>query len=140
MKKLALLMALLLFILPVTANAATPRYVNIRPGIDFNGTTATCTVSVTGNSMKDEIEIVVKLWNGGSCIATWKDSGTGYVNFSKDKTVIKNNEYKLTADVTINGEVQPKVSTTATCKQCEIRMCLMPFQKNCLRFGMIKEV
>ena len=60
MKKLALLMALLLFILPVTANAATPRYVNIRPGIDFDGTMATCTVSVTGNSMKDEIEIVVK--------------------------------------------------------------------------------
>lgn len=116
MKKLALLMALLLFILPVTANAATPRYVNIRPGIDFDGTMATCTVSITGNSMKDEIEIVVKLWNGGSCIATWKDSGTGYVNFSKDKTVIKNNEYKLTVDVTINGEVQPRVSTTATCK------------------------
>ena len=46
MRKIALLMALLLFILPVTANAATPRLVGIRPGIDFDGKTANCTVSI----------------------------------------------------------------------------------------------
>lgn len=112
MKKLALLMALLLFILPVTANAATTRYVNIRPGIDFDGTVATCTVSVTGNSMKDEIEIVVKLYKGSNCIATWSESGTGYLNFLKNKTVSKGTEYTLTAEVEINGTMQPPVSIT----------------------------
>lgn len=110
MKKLAFLLALLMFVLPITANAATPRSIYIKPGISFNDDTANCTVSVTGNTMKDDIEVVVKLWQGNSCIATWKASGTGYVNFSKSKTVNPGVEYKLTADATINGIKQPTAS------------------------------
>ena len=73
----------------------------------------TCSALIVGNAEDDEIEIVVKLWNGSSCIATWKDSGTGYVNFSKNKTVTENKEYKLTVDATINGKAQPRASITA---------------------------
>lgn len=116
MKKIALLMALLLFVLPVTVNAATPRIVGIKPGIEFNGTTATCTVSITGESMKDDIEAVVKLWHGGSCIATWNTSGTGYLSFSKTKTVTKGREYTLTVDATINGVTQKTFSYTDKCE------------------------
>lgn len=112
MKKIAFLLALLMFVLPITANAATPRSIFIKPGISFDDDTANCTVSVTGNSMKDDIEVVVKLWQGNICIATWKTSGTGYVNFSKSKTVSTGVEYELTADVTINGIKQPTVSIT----------------------------
>lgn len=114
MKKIALLLALLIFVLPVTANAAVTRNVNISPGLKISGTTATCSALIVGNAEDDEIEIVVKLWNGSSCIATWKDSGTGYVNFSKNKTVTQNKEYKLTVDATINGKAQPRASITAT--------------------------
>lgn len=116
MKKIALLMALLLFVLPVTANAATPRLVGIKPGIEFNGTTANCTVSITGDSMKDDIEAVIKLWQGDSCIATWNASGTGYVFFSKSKTVTKGREYTLTVDATINGVTQATLSYTDKCE------------------------
>jgi len=116
MKKIVLLMTLLLFIFPVTVNAATPRYINIRPGISFTGTTAFCTASVTGNSMNDKIDIVVKLLKEKSCIATWKDSGVGYVYLSKSKVVEKNYEYTLTIDATINGQAQPTASFTAECK------------------------
>lgn len=116
MKKFILLIAILVLVFPVTANATTPRYVNIRPGIAFNGTTAYCTASVTGNSMKDEIDIVVKLWKEKSCIVTWRASGEGYVFLSKNKTVEKNHEYTLTIDATINGQAQPTASFTATCK------------------------
>lgn len=115
MKKIALLMALLLFILPITANAATLRLGGIKPGIDFDGTTANCTVSITGDSMKDDIEAVIKLWQGASCIATWNTSGTGYVSFSKSKTVTKGREYTLTVDATINGVSQATISYTDKC-------------------------
>lgn len=116
MRKIAFMMALLLFILPITANAATPRLVGIRPGIDFEGNTADCTVSITGNSMKDDIDAIIKLWCGDSCIATWTTSGTGYVFFSKSKTVTKGREYTLTVDATINGVTQATISYTGKCE------------------------
>lgn len=117
MKKIALLMAILLVVVPLNANAAaTRRSIIIKPGIAFSGTTATCTVSITGNSMKDEIDLVAILWQGNVCIATWETSSNGYVNFSKTKTVTKGKEYTLTADVTINGQVQPTMSFSKICE------------------------
>ena len=113
MKKIAFLLALLMFVLPITANAAAPRSVFIKPGISFNGNTANCTVSVTGNTMSDDIEVVVKLWQGNSCLVTWNTSGIGYVNFSKSRTVSDGVVYTLTADVTINGIKQPIASISS---------------------------
>ena len=66
--------------------------------------------------MKDEIDIVVKLWKGNGCIATWKESGVGYVFLSKNKTVEKNYEYTLTIDAKVNGKTRPTASVTAKCK------------------------
>lgn len=66
--------------------------------------------------MNNDIDIVVKLWKENSCIATWKESGAGYVYLSKNKTVEKNHEYTLTIDATINGKTQPAASFTAKCK------------------------
>lgn len=112
MKRIALFLALLMFILPVTANAASTRNVSISPGLKIDGTTAVCSLLVVGNSENDEIEIVVKLYKGSNCIATWSESGTGYLNFLKNKTVSKGTEYTLTAEVEINGTMQPPVSIT----------------------------
>lgn len=110
MKKIAFVLALLMLVLPITANAATARSIEITPGIQFNGNTANCTVSVAGNATRDEIDVVVKLWQGSTCIVTWTTSGNGYVYFSKNRTVRSGVEYTLTADVTINGITQPTVS------------------------------
>lgn len=116
MKKIILLVALFMFMIPVTVNAVTLRYSNVHPELKFDGTTAYCTASVTGDSMKDKIDIVVKLWKGKGCIATWKDSGVGYVFLSKSKVVEKNYEYTLTIDAKINGKTRPTASITAKCK------------------------
>ena len=115
MRKTALLLALLLFVLPVTANAVTPRIVNIVPSINFVGNTANCSVYVTGNSTKDNITAVVKLWDGGNCIALWTGAGSGYLNMTKSKEVTKGVEYIMTVSVTINGVTRPTVSTYGTC-------------------------
>lgn len=116
MKKIVCLMLVLLLIQPATVNAATSRSVITNSKISFSGTTANCKVVVTGNSMKDEIEMVIKLWEGSTCIATWESSGIGYVEFSKNKSVIKGKEYTLTADVTINGTYYSTPSYTDKCE------------------------
>ena len=115
MRKIALLLALVLFVLPVTANAATPRNVTIIPRLGFEGETAKCSVTVTGNSINDNITAVIKLWDGGYCIATWTASGSGYLNMNRTKEVNKYSEYIMTVEVTINGVKQDTVSTYGTC-------------------------
>lgn len=116
MKKTALILAMIVLLaFPVTAYAASPRSVGIWPGISFDGTTANCTVSVTANSTSEEISITAKLWQGNTCVATWSDSGDGYLFFSASQTVTKGKEYKLTVDVTIDGVTKPTVSISGTC-------------------------
>ena len=116
MKKTALLLVFILVMaIPVTANAALPDENNpyalhIRPTLSFDGTTANCSVTVIGENMSDSISIVMKLWQGNSCIATWSTSGKGYVQFSRSKDIAESLQYKLTADVLINGIAKPTVS------------------------------
>lgn len=105
---------ILLLLIPVSAQASQ-RGVAVSPNIRFNGTTATCTVSVSGNNAKDAISLTAKLYCGSDCIATWTDSGTGRLSIVKTKSVQSGKNYKLTADVTINGTALATASTTGTC-------------------------
>ena len=108
--------ALFLFLIaiPVSAQAAQRSTASI-PNIAFSGTTATCTVSVNGDSANDSISLTAKLYQGNECIATWTDSGNGKLRFSRTKTVQSGKTYKLTADVTINGTALGTTSATGTC-------------------------
>lgn len=121
MRKMALFLALILILtVPTTAYAAVPEEISpfalkIMPSLSFDGETANCTVTVIGDNMSDSISITMKLWQGNSCIATWSASGTGYMQFSRNSTVIDGVEYKLTADVVLNGVIKPRVSVTGTC-------------------------
>lgn len=121
MRKIAFILALIMILsISTTAYAATPDEISpfvlrIYPQISFDGETATCTVNVYGDNASDSISITMKLWQGNSCIATWSTSGTGYMQFSRSKDVTKGLQYKLTADVMINGVVKPTVSVYGTC-------------------------
>lgn len=105
---------ILLLLIPVSAQASQ-RGVAVSPNIRFNGTTATCTVSVSGNNAKDAISLTAKLYCGSDCIATWTDFGTGRLSIVKTKSVQSGKNYKLTAAVTINGTALATASTTGTC-------------------------
>lgn len=108
--------ALLLFLIAIPVSAqATQRSTASIPNITFSGTTATCTVSVNGDSANDSISLTAKLYCGSDCIATWTDSGTGRLSIVKTKSVQSGKNYKLTADVTINGTALATASTTGTC-------------------------
>lgn len=98
------------------ARAVSPRIITIAPGIEFNGETATCTVNVCANYTTDSIFAIVKLFDeNNTCVKTWVQSGSGFLNFSRTIEVTSGVEYTLRAYVTINDESNPAVSVTGTC-------------------------
>ena len=108
------LVLVLVLTIPITAYA-TARTCYIYPYLSFNSKTATCKVNVTGYASTDDIDIVVKLWKGSSCLKTWTAEGTGYIFFKETYTVTRSGEYTLTADVTINNTPLSRVSANANC-------------------------
>lgn len=75
------IMCAFLVLLSSTAHAAT-RAAAVVPRISFNGTTASCTVFVAADRPTDDIEAVIKLWQGSKCIETWEASSVGDLAFS----------------------------------------------------------
>lgn len=114
-KRWFILILIVTVLLVVPAQATTSRIMQLTPTLTFDGTTANCAFTVSGNTPMDDISIVLKLWRGNTCLATWEDSGIGYVHMSETETVAKGYLYQLTADVTINGKDQPQVSVSARC-------------------------
>ena len=116
MKKVALILAIVLVIsMPLSVHAAEARILSIYPEISFNGTTAECSLAVIGDYTTDELDVVIKLWRGSTCIKTWSDSGEGYIFWEGTATAVKGKTYTLTADVTINNVTKPRVSVSGTC-------------------------
>lgn len=116
MRKIAFLLALLLLLsIPLTAQAAT-RNLAVYSNLTYSGTTATCTVRISGGSATNCLEATIKLWNGNTCIKTWTATGDGYIIFSKTATVTTGNTYTLTVDWSIDGVAQ---ATSSVSKKCE---------------------
>lgn len=74
------------------------------PSLTFNGTLATCAVTVVADNSRDEIEVEAELFKDGDSYRHWTGSGTGSLRFSRVATVTKGHTYTLEVDVTIDGE------------------------------------
>ena len=114
-KRILPILFVFLMVFSSTAYAASPRVAQVVPGISFNGTTANCRVTVSGNHGTDQIEAVVILWNGSEVVEDWYPTGTGSLLFSGTTTVTKGKTYELTVDVTINGLEYDTVSIDGSC-------------------------
>ena len=115
MKKLALLLAIVIFVsMPINAFAAT-RALSINPHLSFSGTTASCEVTVVGNNMSERIDVEMKLMRGSTCIDSWSITGYGYVYTEKFATVTKGQTYELVVAVSVNGVANTPVSVTNRC-------------------------
>ena len=115
MKKIAFVLAIILALsVPLTVSAATYA-LTIKPQIAFSGTTATCEVTVVGNTMSDYIEVEMKLMHGNTCLATWYKDGYGYVNLEKTATVVVGQTYEVVVTVTMNDISHTPVSQSGTC-------------------------
>ena len=114
MKKTAALTILFVFLLSsITAYAAEPRAVTVRPSLSFDGTTALCEVTVT--SYGKSIDLTLSLWQGENLIEQWTASGSSLVSISENCTVVKGKSYRLTVSGTVNGEAI-SASTSGQCK------------------------
>lgn len=100
-KRIFALVLVLSLSLGISAQAATWA-ASINPRIEFNGTSATCIVSVRGEA-GDAITVRAKLWQGNTCLKDWQVSGVGNVTLSKSAVVVRGETYRLTADVTIGA-------------------------------------
>lgn len=97
---------LFLMVFSTTAYAASTRAATVTPNISFHGTTANCSVFIVADKPTDDIDAVIKLWQGGQCTATiyWVDSrmiGWGITSKTKGPMV-------FTGSVTTNrGQLFP---------------------------------
>lgn len=88
------------------SQAATPRSVALAPDLTFAGNVATCKLRVLGCSGTDQIDAVMKLWHGTTCLKAWTGSDTGYLSITGTCNVLSGQTYTLTVEATINGTVQ----------------------------------
>lgn len=117
MKKCAIMLAIILVLsIPMTAYAATPRFLNIMPELTFDGTTANCSVTIVASTTSQDIDATIKLWYGNTCLETWTATGEGYVFWDGTAIVTKNRTYKLTVDVSIDGVAEPQVYVESKCE------------------------
>lgn len=113
MRKVALLLAIVLLVsAPLTVFAAT-NAVTIKPKLDFNGTTATCEVTITEDKFPAYIEVTMKLMRGTICVDSWSETGNFYVHM-KEYTSVTRGTYDLVIEVTVNGVKKTPVSVSNT--------------------------
>ncbi len=112
MRKVALFLAIIIVVaMPLSVSAAS-RAITVNPTLQFSGTTAECEAIVVGDNGTDYIEVTMKLMRGASCVATWSDSGYGYVYMYEEASVVRNVTYTLVVQVKINNVALDPVSAS----------------------------
>lgn len=109
-KRFLWLMFVMAIILAIPVYAASERTIDVVPDIEFNGTTATCTVRIMGDRTTDRIAATMELWQGNTLIDEWSASASGILKIDETATVARNKTYTLTVEYTINGTAQTPVS------------------------------
>lgn len=94
-KIIAIITALtLVFMMSTPVNAAQRAYISAWPGLEFNGTTATCSLIVYAGHTTDSIQASVSLTKGNVTVAQWNNlTASGYMTFSRDILVAQGATY-----------------------------------------------
>lgn len=103
LRRLTILIVLMILV-SITAQAATPRDVSVNPKLTFSGTTATCTAQIIADYPTDAIDAKITLWYRATIVASWDRSATGYLSFSETARVTSGLMYRLTVTYWINDE------------------------------------
>lgn len=102
----------ILFSLTV-AHAAVVPYATPRATLDFNGTTATCSVRISAPGKT--IKATMQLWQGNTLVDSWSGSGTSTLRLSETHSVTKGKTYTVRVTCTVNGSSYAVNPTTKTC-------------------------
>lgn len=106
----AVMMIVVLITMSISAYALT-----IRPQLSFDGTIATCAVTVVGGNTSEHIEVEMKLMHGSTCIDSWYSDGYGYVVMKEYADATRGLSYDLYVTVTVNGVSHTPVYVSNTC-------------------------
>ena len=93
------------------AFAATTVFVN--KSLTFSSGNADCLISL--EDFGSNISVSMKLYEDGSLVELWADSGTDSVTISDSYPAVSGSSYKLTFDCYVNGR---RVSVTSITKIC----------------------
>lgn len=102
----------ILFSLTVVHAAVTP-HATPNAGLDFNGTTATCSVRISAPGKT--IKATMQLWQGNTLVDSWSGSGTSTLRLSETHSVTKGKTYTVRVTCTVNGSSYAVNPVTKTC-------------------------
>ena len=98
-RRVVVIIAMLVTLLTISAEAVGLRAIGGMPRLTFNGTTAHCVV----------------VYQGSTYVDSWSASGKGKAYISEDCAVKSGKSYVLKLTYSINGVSEPSASVTATC-------------------------
>lgn len=101
MKKVSMiLMVVILLLSPVFASVTMN---SVNANLSFNENEAVCEIVVIADDGNAEIDVTMSLYQGGSLVDSWSDSGYGAVVMTEYATVDMGDYYTLEAEAIING-------------------------------------
>lgn len=110
----AAVMALLLAMC-ISAVAVEPRLTTSTPSLTFSGTTANCSVIVSGEE-GDTISAVLSLYRGSTLIDSWPGNGTTAIYISGSASGLTSGvTYTLKVSGTVNGVAFSGTPVSKTC-------------------------
>ena len=114
-RRVVVIIAMLVTLLTISAEAVGLRAIGGMPRLTFNGTTAHCVVVCNGDKNTDEVKATLTLYQGSTYVDSWSASGKGKAYISEDCAVKSGKSYVLKLTYSINGVSEPSASVTATC-------------------------
>lgn len=82
----------------------------IRPTLAFRESQVLCGLRITADTENEFLFAVIRLWEDGRCIETWRETGMGLLQFSESVPAVPGSSYCLTVRVSINGRRLPQMS------------------------------
>ena len=115
-RRVVVIIAMLVTLLTISAEAVGLRAIGGMPRLTFNGTTAQCSITCTGNKSTDQVEAKLTLYQGGSYVDSWDGNGKFRASVHGECAVKKGETYTLVLTWSVNGTKQPSTSTTKVCQ------------------------
>lgn len=112
-RRLCALAAVLALVMTMTVHAAPARTPRPNGSLTFNGTTATC--STTLSDYGKELDVELQLWQGSTLVASWPASGTSKVSVEGTCQVTKGQTYSLVVTGTAGSSDFSITLATKTC-------------------------
>lgn len=112
-RRICALAAVLALVMTMTVHAAPARTPRPNGSLTFNGTTATC--STTLSDYGKEIDVELQLWQGSTLVASWPASGTSKISVEGTCQVTKGQTYSLVVTGTAGSSDFSITLATKTC-------------------------